>query len=225
LCTNQAVVRGKELSNPSVFAVDKTLPGLTESLLLSRPIRVPMSVRKSAGFLKEAFAGPGFEGRKSMKSIRFLVAALAVLLGSAIAKSQTADAPPPPPMHGFGLDGHMMGFFAKYLDVSDDQKSQMKAVLQKERPTLQPLLQQVHQMEQQLKPYEEGTYDAAKVQAAVAQQSQTLVQLKVEETRIHNELFQLLTPDQQSKLKEFEANRAARMQQRMQNAPPASSEE
>ena len=97
--------------------------------------------------------------------------------------------------------------------------------MQKERPTLQPLFEQVHQMEQQLKPYEQGTYDAAKVQAAVAQQSQTLVQLKVEETRIHNELFQLLTPDQQSKLKEFEANRAARMQQRMQNAPPASSEE
>ncbi len=185
-----------------------------------------MSVRKSAAFLKEAFAGTGFEGRKFMKSIRFrfLVAALAVLLGSAIAKSQTADAAPPP-MHGFGMDGHMMGFFAKYLDVTDDQKAQMKAVLQKERPTLQPLLQQVHQMEQQLKPYEEGTFDAAKVQAAVAQQSQTLVQLKVEETLIHNELFQLLTPEQQSKLKEFEANRAARMQQRMQNAPPASSEE
>jgi Spy/CpxP family protein refolding chaperone len=84
---------------------------------------------------------------------------------------------------------------------------------------MKPLMQQVHQMEQQLKPYEEGTYDAAKVQAAVAQQAQTLVQLKVEETRIHNELFQLLTPDQQSKLKEFEANRAARMQQHTQNAP------
>jgi Spy/CpxP family protein refolding chaperone len=55
--------------------------------------------------------------------------------------------------------------------------------------------------------------------AAVAQQEQTLVQLKVEETRIHNELYQLLTSDQQSKLKEFEANRAARMQQHMQNAP------
>ena len=108
-----------------------------------------------------------------MKSIgfRFLVAALAVLLGSAIAKSQTADAAPPPSMHGFGMEGHMMGFFAKYLNVTDDQKAQMKAVLQKERPALQPLLQQVHQMEQQLKPYEEGTYDAAKVQAAVAQQA------------------------------------------------------
>ena len=164
-----------------------------------------------------------------MKSIRFrfLVAALAVMLGSVMAKSQTADAPPPPQMHGFGfgMEGHMMGFFAKYLNVTDEQKAQMKAVLQKERPTLQPLVEQVHQMEQQLKPYEQGTYDAAKVQAAVAQQSQTLVQLKVEETRIHNELFQLLTPDQQSKLKEFEANRAARIEQRIANAPPASSEE
>ena len=38
-----------------------------------------------------------------MKSFRYrlLIAAMAVLLGSAIAKSQTAaDAPPPPPMHG-----------------------------------------------------------------------------------------------------------------------------
>ncbi len=72
-------------------------------------------------------------------------------------------------------------------------------------------------MQQQLKQYEEGTYDEAKVQALVAQQAQTLVQLKVQETRIHNELFQLLTPDQQAKMKEFEANREARMQQRMQS--------
>jgi Spy/CpxP family protein refolding chaperone len=161
-----------------------------------------------------------------MKSIRFrfLAAALAVLLGSAIAKSQTADAPPPPTHgFGFGMEGHMMGFFAKYLNITDDQKTQMKAVLQKERPTLKPLMQQLHEMEQQLRPYQEGTYDAAKVQAIVAQQSQTLVQLAVEESRIHNELFQLLTPDQQSKMKEFEASREARMQQHMQgeaSAPP-----
>ncbi|MGA8272400.1 MAG: Spy/CpxP family protein refolding chaperone [Candidatus Sulfotelmatobacter sp.] len=160
-----------------------------------------------------------------MKSIqvRFLVAALAVLLGGAIARSQTADATPPPAhtRGAFGMDGHMMGFYAKFLNVSDDQKTQMKAVMQKERATMKPLMQQVHQLDQQLKPLVEGTYDAAKVQSLVAQQAQTLVQVKVEEARIHNELYQLLTPDQQSKLKEFEANRAARMQQRSQNAPAA----
>ena len=162
-----------------------------------------------------------------MKSIRFrfLVAALAVLLGSAIAKSQTADAPPPMRGHEFGMEGHMMGFFAKYLDLSDTQREQMKAVMQKERPTLQPLMQQLHQMESQLKQYEEGTYDEAKVQPLVAQQAQTMVQLKVQETRIHNELFQLLTADKQAEMKEFEANREARMQQHMQSAPPAPAEQ
>jgi Spy/CpxP family protein refolding chaperone len=162
-----------------------------------------------------------------MKSIRFrfLVAALAVLLGSAIAKSQTADAPPPMRGHEFGMEGHMMGFFAKYLDLSDAQREQMKAIMQKERPTLQPLMQQLHQMEAQLKQYEEGTYDEAKVQPLVAQQAQTMVQLKVQETRIHNELFQLLTADQQAKMKEFEANREARMQQHTQSAPPAPAEQ
>ena len=122
-----------------------------------------------------------------------------------------------------GMDGHMIGFYAKYLGVTDEQKTQMKAVLQKERPTMKPIMTQVHQLDQQLKQYVEGTYDEAKVQALISAQSQTLVQMKVNEARIHNELYQLLTPDQQTKLKEFEANRQARMQQHMQNsaaAPP-----
>jgi Spy/CpxP family protein refolding chaperone len=158
-----------------------------------------------------------------MKSIRLrlLVAALAVMLGASIAKSQTADAPRP--MHGhqfFGMEGRTIGFYTKYLDLSDTQREQMKAVLQKERPTVKPLLQQLRQAHEQLKPYEEGTYDEVKVRALVAQQTQTVAELTVQETRIHNELFQLLTTDQQAKLKELEANREARMQQRMQNSAP-----
>ena len=158
-----------------------------------------------------------------MKSIRFrfLVAALAVTLGAAIAKSQTADTPAPSPRHehGFGMEGHDMGFFAKHLNLSDDQLSQMKAVMHKEHATMKPLMQQVHQLNQQLSQYVEGTYDEAKVQALVSQQAQTLVQMKVQETRIHNEMYQLLTPDQQSKLKEIEANREERMQKHRQGAP------
>jgi periplasmic protein CpxP/Spy len=158
-----------------------------------------------------------------MKSIRFrfLVAALAVMFAAAISRAQTADtaAPPPAHEHAFGMAGHILGFYAKQLDITDAQRAQMKSVLQKEHATMKPLMQQMHQLDSQLKQYEEGTYDAAKVQALVAQQSQTLVQLKVEESQIHSELYQLLTAEQQSKLKEIEANREARMQQRMENAP------
>jgi Spy/CpxP family protein refolding chaperone len=166
-----------------------------------------------------------------MKSIRFrlLVAALAVVLGSAVARSQTStDAPPPAPMQGhheFGMRGHRMGFFAKQLNLTDDQKTQMKAIMEKEHPTMKPLMQQERQIDQQLRQYVEGTYDSAKVQALAAQKAQIQAQLTVNETRIHNELFQLLTPDQQSQLKQLEANRQARMQKHMNQAPAAPPEQ
>ena len=82
-------------------------------------------------------------------------------------------------------------------------------------------MEQLRQAHEQLKPYEEGAYDEVKVRAIVAQHTQTVEELAVQETRIHNELFQLLTPDQQAKMKEFEANREARMQQHMQSEPSA----
>jgi periplasmic protein CpxP/Spy len=163
-----------------------------------------------------------------MKSIRFrfVVAALAVMLAASIAKSQTADATTAEPTHGhaWGARGHMMGFPFKQLELTDAQRTQVKEVMQKEHATMKPLMQQVHTMHQQLKQYSEGAYDDAKVQALVAQQAQTLVQLKVQETRIHSEIYQLLTADQQAKLKEIEANREAHMQQHMKGAAPASQE-
>jgi Spy/CpxP family protein refolding chaperone len=165
-----------------------------------------------------------------MKSIRFrlLVAALAVLLGSAIAKSQTAaDAPPPPPMHGheFGMHGEMIGFLAKQLNLTDDQKAQMKAVMQKQHPVMKPLFEQQHQIDVQLRQYVEGTFDQAKVQALATQKAQVEAQITVQQTRIHNQLYQMLTADQQAKVKELEAQHEARMQQHMQQEPPAPPEE
>jgi Spy/CpxP family protein refolding chaperone len=185
-----------------------------------------MSVRKEA---KVPERGRSFNKKLGvnniMKSIRFrfLMAVLAVTLGAAIAKSQTVDAaaPPPPPTHAhaWGMHGHRMGFPFRELNLSDEQRAQVKGVMQKEHATTKPLMHQVHEMQQQLKQYSEGTYDEAKVQSLVAAQAQTLVQVKVQETRIHSEIYQLLTPDQQTKLKEIEANREAHMQQHMHGAP------
>jgi periplasmic protein CpxP/Spy len=162
-----------------------------------------------------------------MKSFRFrlLIAAMAILFVSAIAKSQSAaDAPPPPPPlhgHGHGMEGHQMGFFSKALNLTDEQKAEMKTVMQKEHPAMKPLIQQQRQIDLQLRQYVEGTFDPAKVQALAAQKAQLQIQVTVAETRIHNELYQLLTTDQRTQLKEMEANHEARMQRHMQEAPPA----
>jgi len=160
-----------------------------------------------------------------MKSIRnrLLVAVIAVLFGAAIAKSQTTDAPPPPHMHGheFGMGGGpMMGFFAKQLNLTEDQKAQMKSVMEKEHPTMKPLMEEQRQIDRQLRQYVEGVFDPAKVQALAAQKAQVQAQITVQETRIHNQMYQLLTPDQQTQLKQLEAQHEARMQQHTNQAPP-----
>ena len=167
-----------------------------------------------------------------MKSFRFrlLIAAMAVLLGTAIARSQTtSDAPPPPPMHGhgqgYGMEGHKMGFLAKSLNLTDDQKAQMKTIMEKNHTTLKPLMQQSHQIEQQLRQYVEGPYDETKVRTLATQKAQIEVELTVAHTRVHNQVYQLLTPDQQAKVKEMEAKHEARMQKHMNQAPPAPPEQ
>jgi len=169
-----------------------------------------------------------------MKSLgfRFLMAALAVVLGTALAKSQTADAAAPTPasvpaMHhyrGHGM-GERWGFFGKALNLTDDQKTQMKAIMQKEHPMMRPLFQQSHQIDLQLRQYAEGTYDEAKVRALAAQKSQVDVELAVQRTRIHNEMFQVLTADQQAKMKELEARHEARMAEHMHDGPAAPAQE
>jgi protein CpxP len=165
-----------------------------------------------------------------MKSFRFrlLIAAMAVLLGTAIARSQTtSDAPPPMHGHGqgYGMEGHKMGFLAKSLNLTDDQKAQMKTIMEKNHTTLKPLMQQSHQIEQQLRQYVEGPYDETKVRTLATQKAQIEVELTVAHTRVHNQLYQLLTPDQQAKVKEMEAKHEARMQKHMNQAPPAPPEQ
>lgn len=166
-----------------------------------------------------------------MKSFRFrlLIATLAVLMGTVVAKSQTAeDPPPPPPMHGhhMGMEmGGHLGFMAKQLNLSEDQKTQMKAIWQKESPTMKPLFQQQHQIDQQLRQYVEGSFDQSKVQALANQKAMIQAQLTVAETRIHNQMYQLLTPDQQSQLKQIEARHEARFQQHLSQQPPAEPEQ
>ena len=161
--------------------------------------------------------------------LRLLIAFLTVLMGSVIAKSQTAeDTLPPPPMHGhgmgMGMEGHMH-FLAAKLNLNDDQKTQMKAILQKEKPTMQPLHQQEHQIDQQLRQYVEGNFDQAKVAALAAQKAQIQAQITVEQTKIHNQLYQLLTDDQKAQLKQMEANHEARTQERMNKQAPAPPEQ
>src|SRR6202158_1928421 len=81
-----------------------------------------------------------------MKStrIRILTIGAAVTLAVAAAIAQGMHG-----MHGHGgPDGdfhHMLAFFTDKLDLTSDQQAQVKAIWEKEKPTLEPLMKQMHQ--------------------------------------------------------------------------------
>jgi len=140
-----------------------------------------------------------------MKSthIRILTIGAAVLLVAAAAIAEGR--------HGYGGPGgfrHML----KQLDLTSAQQDQVKAIWAKEKPSLQPLMQQLRQNHSAMSAVEaSGPFDEAKTRALVTQNSQTMIELQVEHARIKSEIMQILTADQKAKLAQLEANRAAHM--------------
>jgi periplasmic protein CpxP/Spy len=149
-----------------------------------------------------------------MKSTRyrFLIIGAAVMLAVAAAIAQGPHGPGGP----FGEFHHLL----KQLDLTSDQHAQVKAIFQKEKPALQPLMQQMRQNHEAMKTLEAaGPFDEAKVTALATQNSQTMIQLQVEHERVKSEIMAILTAEQKTKLAQIEADHEAHMGKR---EPPPS---
>ncbi len=154
-----------------------------------------------------------------MKSHRtkIFIAAVALILLGAAAVSQTIHRAAYG--HGGGMfSGHMLGFFAHRLDLTDAQQSQVKDIMAKEKPALKPLLLQLALANHQMRQFEEnGNFDEAQVRTLAAQQSQTITELIVQKARIESEMIQVLNPDQKTKFKELMDKHEQRMMNHLQN--------
>ena len=153
-------------------------------------------------------------------------ASLALCAGTAMAQDQTTQHP----ARGHGMHGHFMGgdmgLPLHELNLTDDQKAQVKQIFQNEKPTMKPLMQQEMAAHQQLiQLVTSGTFETAKAAAIAAQESQTHLQLELEHAKIASQIYQLLNADQKAKVAQIIAQHEQRMQERMQNreesAPPA----
>jgi len=147
-----------------------------------------------------------------MKSIRVrvLTVGAAVLLAATAVIAQGR--------HGFGGPGGDFHRMLKQLDLTSDQQPQVKAIFAKEKPTMEPLMEQMRQNHNAMSALEAaGPFDEAKTRVLATQNAQTMVELQVEHARIKSEIMQILTADQKAKLAQIEANREARMSK---HAPP-----
>ncbi len=156
-----------------------------------------------------------------MKSnrMKFITVALVItVLGAAIGLAETARHGHwrgGPDAFGGPFGGHALRFMSHYLDLTSDQQAQMKQIMQNEKPNFKPLIQQLAQSRQQARQIAEaGTFDESQAQAYANQQAQIMAQLTVQKLKTANEMYKVLTPDQQTKLNDFLDKREQRMHQR-----------
>jgi Spy/CpxP family protein refolding chaperone len=153
--------------------------------------------------------------------------ALAALVGGAAVVAQGG------PGGGFGRHGGrgFMGPMAGLgqLGLSDDQRQQVHAALAGHRDEFKALSDRARKAHQdQQAAVEQVPMNEQQVRAAAAEVAAVEADMAVLHARVHEQVFSLLTPDQQAKAKQLAADRAARRaerraewQQRKQQAQPA----
>jgi protein CpxP len=119
-------------------------------------------------------------------------------------------------MHGHGgmFSERMLQHMTEYLNLTDAQQSQIKELMAKQKPAMQPLFQQMAQSHQQmLQLVTSGNFDESKARDIASQQAQTVTAMEVQKASLEAQIYQLLTPDQKTKAMQFISQQQQRWQQ------------
>ena len=131
---------------------------------------------------------------------------VSLALGFAIAQNgqdTNAQRQPGQRKGGQGFERGMGGPFAR-LDLTDDQKAQMKAIFEAQQTNAKPLRQQLRAKEQALHAAETATdFNAQAIRAASLDLAATETELTVLRAEAMHKALAILTPEQQTKLKEM----------------------
>lgn len=147
--------------------------------------------------------------------------ALLVVLGVAAALAQGMHHHGGPMGGDFGFGDHMLSYFTDVLDLTQAQQDQAKAIMDKEKPVIEPLMKQLMQAHNDMSALEDsGTFDEAKVRALAAQNTQAMTELFVQKARVHAEFMQILTPEQKTKLQQIRAKHEGHMKDHMRGQAP-----
>jgi Spy/CpxP family protein refolding chaperone len=91
-----------------------------------------------------------------------------------------------------------------YLDLTEAQRAQLKVILETERPKLQPLvIQAVITHKAIVEATKTGEFNEAQIRVLATQQGQTVANLIVEKERVKTQIYQVLTPEQRTKLEQL----------------------
>jgi len=160
-----------------------------------------------------------------IKSLLTLSLSLFVISGIAFGQTQdqSGQAPQGPPGpggrfggRGIGPDGPRFGGILpglNRLNLSDDQKTQIKNLVTAQRASDRSIRQQIRAKAQAFHAAETAAnFDQAAVTAAAQDLANAQVAEMVAHATLMHNVFLILTPDQQNQLKTMEQNRQQRFQ-------------
>ncbi len=135
-----------------------------------------------------------------MKKIIFGILAVVVLAGGAIFVFAQKAGHFGGRGDGPGRGEHMLGMALKGLDLTDDQKASVKAIMEASKTNVQPLMQQMRDNHKTIADLTaNGAFEQAKVEAAATEQGNIMAKLIVEREKAKAQVFALLTDDQKAK--------------------------
>ncbi len=98
---------------------------------------------------------------------------------------------------GFGGPGFERMF--EKLNLSDEQKTQVRAILEDSKTRIKPLMESLKANHEQIEDLgTDGIFNEAQVQQIAAAQAETTKQLIIEKERTKARIFAILTPDQRT---------------------------
>lgn len=154
-----------------------------------------------------------------MKTKLIVVVSVMALMLCGVTTVAYAQGPEGGPHHGWGGPGPGgMGFMARELNLTDAQKAQVKTIMQANRASMKPIVQQLEQNRAaMLTATANGAYDQAKITALANQQAQLQAAMTVQREAIQHQIYTtVLTADQQVKAEQLRTQQLSHITEHLQ---------
>lgn len=150
---------------------------------------------------------------------KFFLGVTAIILVVAAGMAGTLLAQGPGQNFGPGFRHHggwMLKHMTKELNLTTDQQTQIKSIMQAQKSKVQPLMQQLRQNRQAESANITGNFDENQARTFANKQTQLMSDLIVEQERTKSQIYAVLTPEQRQKAQQLMQQHEQRMQERMQ---------
>ncbi len=147
-----------------------------------------------------------------------LIAILALVIVAAGVMFAVGQRSPEGKKAGWGKRGghhRGMGMAFRGLDLTDEQKAQVKQLRAASREGVQPIREALKANREKMNSLtENGAFDEAQVTALANEQAGLSARMIVERQRVKSRMFSILTDEQKAKMAEMKAKRGERQKSR-----------